>query len=64
MELKKWLKCQQQVEEKRNKGSEIILGKTIRKRRNGTGPFKGSYQRQKSKIGRRKKAGLLCPKKK
>jgi len=40
------------------------LGKTIRKKRNGTGPFKSSYQRQKSKIGRRKKAGLPCPKKK
>jgi len=32
--------------------------------RDGSGPFKDSYQRKKSKIGRRRKAGIPCPKKK
>lgn len=40
------------------------MGKTIRKKRDASGPFKGSYQRQKSKVERRKKAGIPCPKKK
>lgn len=35
-----------------------------RKVRDGSGPYKGSYQRKKSKIGRRKKAGIKCPKRK
>jgi len=47
---------------KKEKG-EIILSKTVRKKRDGTGSYKDSYQRQKSKIGRRKQAGLPCPKK-
>jgi len=40
------------------------MSRTIRKKRNGSGPFKGSYQRMKSKIGRRRQAGIPCPKKK
>ena len=40
------------------------MSRTIRGKRNGTGPFKDSYQRKKSKIGRRRKAGIPCPKKK
>ena len=40
------------------------MSKTIRKKRDATGPFKGSYQRQQSKIGRRQQAGVPCPKKK
>ena len=40
------------------------MGKTIRKKRDGSGPFKGSYQHKVKKIGRRKAAGLPCPKKK
>ena len=40
------------------------MSKTIRKKRGGSGPFKGSYQRAKSKIGKRQRAGLPCPKKK
>ena len=39
------------------------MSKTIRKKRDGSGPFKGSYQRTKSKIGKRRKAGQKCPKK-
>lgn len=30
------------------------MSKTIRKKRDDSSPFKGSYRRQKSKIGRRK----------
>ena len=40
------------------------MSKTVRKKRDGSGPFKGSYQRTKSKIGKRKQAGIPCPKKK
>ena len=39
------------------------MGKTIRKKRDGSGPFKGSYQRKEKKIGKRKQAGVTCPKK-
>lgn len=40
------------------------MGKTIRKKRDASGPFKGSYQRKTKKIGRRREAGIPCPKKK
>lgn len=39
------------------------MSKIVRKKRDGSGPFKGSYQRKKSKIGKRKQAGVPCPKK-
>lgn len=39
------------------------LGKTKRGKRDGTGPFKGSFQEKTEGIGRRKKAGQKCPKK-
>jgi len=39
------------------------LSRTIRGKRDGSGPFKDSLQRKKSKIGKRKKAGQKCPKK-
>ena len=32
--------------------------------RTGEGPYKDSWQRKKSKIGRRKQSGQKCPKKK
>ena len=35
---------------------------TKRGRRNGSGPYKGSYQRKKNSTGRRRQAGLPCPK--
>jgi len=38
------------------------LGKTTRGKRNGSGPYKGSYQGRTSKIGRRRLAGEKCPK--
>lgn len=40
------------------------MSRTIRRKRNGSGPFKDSYQRKKSKIGRRRQAGIKCPKSK
>lgn len=39
------------------------MSKTVRKKRDGTGSFKDSYQRTKSKIGKRKQAGIPCPNK-
>lgn len=39
------------------------MSRTIRKKRDGSGPFKGSYQRKTKKIGKRQKAGKPCPKK-
>ena len=39
------------------------MSKTVRKKRDGTGPYKGSLQRTKSKVGKRKQAGQKCPKK-
>jgi hypothetical protein len=38
------------------------MGKTARGKRDGSGPFKDSFQARTSKIGRRKKAGEKCPK--
>ncbi len=40
------------------------MSKTIRGKRNGSGPYKDSYQRKESKIGKRRQAGNPCPKKK
>jgi len=48
---------------KRIKGGKV-MSKLARKRRDGSGPFKGSNQEQKSKVGKRKQAGEPCPKKK
>jgi len=39
------------------------MSRTIRKKRDSTGLFKGSYQRKTKKIGRRQQAGVPCPKK-
>ena len=40
------------------------MGKTQRGVRDGSGPYKGSYQRKnKNGVGRRKKAGQKCPNK-
>ena len=39
------------------------MSKAVRGKRDGTGPYKDSYIRRKgSKIGRRRKAGVKCPK--
>ena len=32
-------------------------------KRNGTGPYKGSYQKKTVGVGRRQQAGKKCPKK-
>ena len=40
------------------------MGKTVRGVRDGTGPFKGSYRRKTSKVGKRRAAGVKCPKRK
>ena len=40
------------------------MGKTKRGVRDGSGPYKGSYQDQKSGKGRRQMAGEKCPVKK
>ena len=40
------------------------MGKTQRGVRDGSGPYKGSYQRKtKGGVGKRKQAGQKCPKK-
>lgn len=38
------------------------MSKTARGRRNGTGPYKGSYQSGNSKVGKRQQSGEKCPK--
>ena len=40
------------------------MGKTKRGKRNGTGPYKDSYQRRIKKLGKRRAAGKKCPIKK
>lgn len=40
------------------------MAKNQRGKRNGTGPYKGSYQRKAKGTGRRQQAGVKCPKKK
>lgn len=42
----------------------IIMSKTKRGKQDGTGPYKDSYQRKTSKVGKRVQAGKPCPKKK
>jgi len=37
------------------------MGKNNRGRRDGTGPYKGSYQRKHSSKGKRQEAGEECP---
>lgn len=39
------------------------MSKTIRGKRDGSGPYKQSFQRKKNNIGRRKQKGEKCPKK-
>lgn len=38
------------------------MSKTARGKRNGTGPYKGSYQGRTSSTGRRQQTGEKCPK--
>lgn len=38
------------------------MGRYARGKRDGTGPYKGSYQYRRHKIGRRRRAGQKCPK--
>lgn len=40
------------------------MGKDKPGKRNGTGPFKDSYQKKTVGVGKRKTAGEKCPKKK
>lgn len=41
---------------------EVFMGKENRGVRDGSGPYKGSYQNQKSPgVGRRQQAGQKCP---
>jgi len=39
------------------------MSKNIRGKRNGTGPYKESYQKKTSKLGKRRAKGMPCPKK-
>jgi len=39
------------------------MGATKRGKRDGTGPYKGSYQRKRGKKGKRQQRGEKCPKK-
>lgn len=38
------------------------MGRNARGVRDGSGPYKGSYQKKISGLGRRKAAGQVCPK--
>ena len=40
------------------------MGKNKKGVRDSSGPYKDSYQRKKSKIGKRKQRGEVCPKSK
>jgi len=40
------------------------MSKKTRGKRDGTGPYKSSFQKKKYGTGRRKRAGKKCPKKK
>lgn len=40
------------------------MGKTVRGQRDGTGPFKGSFQAKNKSVGRRRASGTKCPVKK
>jgi len=39
------------------------MGKNARGVRDGTGPYKDSYQKKHSKVGKRQQVGEKCPKK-
>jgi len=39
------------------------MSKTVRGKRDGSGPYKGSYRAKTSQKGRRQAAGQKCPKK-
>ena len=42
-----------------------LMGRTIRRKQNGTGPYKDSFQRKQfGGIGKRKQKGQKCPKQK
>lgn len=38
------------------------MGYKIRGKRDGTGPYRGSFQRRQGGLGRRRSAGQKCPK--
>ena len=38
------------------------MGRLVRGKRDGTGPYKGSYRRSKYGIGKRRASGKKCPK--
>ena len=38
------------------------MGKTVRGKRDGTGPYRGSYRAKTKKVGKRKARGEKCPK--
>lgn len=40
------------------------MGQSQRGKRDGTGPYKGSFQKQNAGVGRRQQAGEPCPAKK
>lgn len=40
------------------------MSKTVRGKRDGTGSFKGSYRNKSGGAGRRRAAGVKCPKRK
>ena len=43
---------------------KLVMAKIKRGKRDGTGPFSGSYRKRTSKVGRRKAVGVKCPKSK
>jgi len=46
---------------KMDESGNLIKSKTKRGKRDGTGPFKDSYQVSQGKKGKRKAAGEICP---
>jgi len=44
-----------------NEAGELVKAKNERGKRDGTGPYKDSFQKQNSPIGKRKAAGEECP---
>jgi hypothetical protein len=48
-------------EKEEEKEEEKVAGKTERGKRDGTGPFEGSAQKEKSDTGKRKEDGEECP---
>ena len=49
-------------EDEEKKDEEKTAGKTVPGKRDGTGPFEGSAQKEKSDKGKRKERGETCPK--